>query len=130
MTSMRRRLLVVGTAASSYVSHAMAAQTAPSLGAAQSFAVLGGSSVVASGRSRFSGNVGVSPGKSISGITPDNLIVGDILVDDATARQAQRDAAGAYAKIAAQQPCTPLDDNAAPSSGVIYCVTSPLPKTL
>jgi large repetitive protein len=134
---MRGQLLVAGVAASLYVSHAAAAQTAPSLGVAQSFAVLGGSSVVASGRSRFSGNVGVSPGKSISGITSDNLIVGDILVDDATARQAQRDSAAAYAKLAALSPCTqlidpkpmPPPDNVDLGPGV-YCVTSPISKTL
>src|SRR5256885_15050737 len=107
MTSMRRRLLVVGVAASIYVSHAMA-QTAPSLGTAASFAVLGGSGVVGSGRSRFSGNVGVTPGKSISGITRENLIVGDIFIDDAIARQAQRDSTAAYAKLVTRSPCTPL----------------------
>jgi len=134
---MRRRLLVVGVAASLSVSHATAAQTAPSLGVAASFAVLGGSSVVASGRSRFSGNVGVSPGKAINGITRENLIVGDIFVDDAIARQAQRDSAVAYARLAALSPCThlidpkpmPPPDNVELGPGV-YCVTSPLSKTL
>jgi hypothetical protein len=105
----------------------------PPLGSVQSFAVLGGSGVVGSGRSRFSGNVGVSPGKSISGITRDNLVVGDIFIDDATARQAQRDAAAAYAKLAALSPCTPLKVPPPGSVGLgpgAYCVTSPLPSPL
>ena len=129
MTSMRWRLLVVGVAASVYVSDATAMQfPPPPLGSAASFAVLSGSSVVNSGGTRVSGNVGVSPGKSISGITRENLVVGDIFVDDATARQAQRDGADAYAKLAARSPCTPLTGpNPAPG---VYCVTSPLPSPL
>jgi hypothetical protein len=128
MTSMRWRLLVVGLAGSFYVFHAAAMQSPPPpLGTAASFAVLGGSSVVNSGGTRVSGNVGVSPGKSISGITRDNFVVGDIFVDDAIARQAQRDGADTYAKLAARSPCTPLTPNPAPG---VYCVTSPLPKTL
>src|SRR5688572_24521338 len=46
------------------------AQTAPPLGNAQSFAVLGGTTVTATGPAVISGNVGVSPGTAVTGFPP------------------------------------------------------------
>ncbi|HEV2720523.1 MAG TPA: ice-binding family protein [Thermoanaerobaculia bacterium] len=109
------------------MSHAAAAN-APSLGSAASFAVLGGSAVANSGGTRISGNVGVTPGNTVQGLPPSALIVGDIFVNDATARQAHADSAAAYAQLAALTTCTQLDGIVAPPPG-IYCVTS-LPPTL
>lgn len=75
------------------------AQPAPSLGTAASFAVLGGSAVNA-GASTITGNLGVSPGNTITGSPTVKL--GAIFRDDAVARQAQRDNAAAYQDLASR----------------------------
>src|SRR5688572_27269223 len=46
------------------------AQTAPPLGNAQTFAVLGGTAITATGPAVISGNVGVSPGSAVTGFPP------------------------------------------------------------
>src|SRR6185436_18758049 len=46
------------------------AQSVPPLGAADSFAVLGGTAVTATGSAVISGNVGVSPGTAVTGFPP------------------------------------------------------------
>lgn len=46
------------------------AQSIPPLGAAQSFAALAGTTITATGPAVFSGNVGVSPGTSATGMPP------------------------------------------------------------
>ena len=46
------------------------AQTVPPLGAAQSFAVLGGTAITTTGPAVISGNVGVSPGSVVTGFPP------------------------------------------------------------
>lgn len=71
----------------------------PSLGAAASFAVLGGSAVTSSGSTIVTGNLGVSPGNTITGFPPGTVKVGDTFRNDSTARQAQTDAAAAYAAL-------------------------------
>jgi type VI secretion system secreted protein VgrG len=70
----------------------------PSLGAAASFAVLGGSSVTSSGSTVVTGNLGVSPGNSIIGSPI--VKVGATYRNDSVARQAQKDAAAAYGDLA------------------------------
>jgi hypothetical protein len=85
--------------------HAALAQSAPSLGSAASFAVLGSSSVTCTGASVITGDVGVSPGSAITGFSftgypPGPCIVfGAIHAADAVALQAHHDAALAYAAL-------------------------------
>jgi hypothetical protein len=91
----------------------------PSLGLAASFAVLGGSAVNA-GTSTITGNLGVSPGKTITG--KPTVKLGAIYRDDAIARQAQKDSAAAY-KDLASRTCVPLS-TATPAPDVVYCLSS------
>jgi hypothetical protein len=51
-------------------SAAALAQSVPPLGAAESFAVLGGTAITATGPAVISGNVGVSPGSAVTGFPP------------------------------------------------------------
>src|ERR1035437_4232717 len=82
------------------------AQTAPSLGSASSFAVLGSSTVTCTGLSTITGDVGVSPGSAVTGFpAPCTVVGGAIHAADAVALQAHHDAALAYAALVAQ-PCT------------------------
>jgi hypothetical protein len=76
-----------------------------SLGTAQNFGVLGGSAVTNTGPSTVNGNVGVSPGTSVTGFPPGVVIGGTIHSNDAVAVQAQNDLTTAYNSIAAT-PCT------------------------
>ncbi|HYC89475.1 MAG TPA: ice-binding family protein [Thermoanaerobaculia bacterium] len=76
-----------------------------SLGTAQNFGVLGGSAVTNTGPSTVNGNVGVSPGTSVTGFPPGVVVGGAIHSNDAVAVQAQNDLTTAYNNIAAT-PCT------------------------
>jgi hypothetical protein len=67
-----------------------------SLGTAQNFAVLGGSTVTNTGSSVITGNVGVSPGSAVTGFPPGLVVSGTIHAADATAGQAQTDLTTAY----------------------------------
>jgi hypothetical protein len=66
------------------------------LGTAQNFAVLGGSSVSNTGSSVINGNVGVSPGSSVTGFPPGLVTGGAIQSNNAVAAQAQSDLTTAY----------------------------------
>jgi hypothetical protein len=81
-----------------------AAAKAPPLGAASSFAVLGGARVANAGGSVIRGDLGVSPGTAVAGFLPGKVIDGTIRTAGAGATQAQRDAGVAAAELAAQ-PC-------------------------
>jgi len=80
------------------------AQSAPSLGSAQSFAVLGASTVTNAGPTVITGDLGVSPGTAVTGFPPGRVTGGTIHAGDATATAAQAAAHTAYANLVAQ-PC-------------------------
>ena len=81
------------------------AQTAPGLGAAASYAVLGGQTVTNTGPTTISGNLGVSPGTAVTNFPPGIVTGGSIHSADANALDAQSAVTTAYSALAAQ-PCT------------------------
>jgi hypothetical protein len=86
------------------------AQAAPApvvLGAADSFAVLGASTVTNTGVSTVNGDLGVSPGTAVTGFPP-GTISGTLHANDATAVQAHADLATAYADAAGRTSAVPI----------------------
>jgi hypothetical protein len=73
---------------------------AQSLGSAETFAVLGASTVTNTGTSNIFGNVGVSPGSAITGFPPGVITNGALHAADATATEAHADLAAAYTAFA------------------------------
>ncbi len=82
-----------------------AAAIRPTLGAADPFAVLAGSTVTNTGPTTIDGSVGVSPGTAITGFPPGIVTGGTINAGDSLAMQAQRDLTAAY-NFAAGQSCS------------------------
>jgi len=80
------------------------AQSAPPLGSAQSFAVLGGSTVTNTGATVVSGDLGVSPGTAVTGFPPGSVTGGTSHAGDAIATAAQAGAHKAYQDLVAA-PC-------------------------
>jgi hypothetical protein len=78
------------------------AQVAPPLGQAGTFAVLGGSAVSNTGPTSVVGDLGISPGSSITGFPPGIISGGVIHATDAVALGAQSDVAVAYTNLAGQ----------------------------
>jgi hypothetical protein len=78
-------------------STAMVANTlvAPNLGAAGSFAVLAASTVTNAGASAINGNLGLSPGISVTGFPP-GMLAGTQHISDPMTAQAQLDLTAAY----------------------------------
>jgi len=95
----------VGLGAVLLTPHVSSAQTAPSLGTAEPFAVLAGSTVTNTGSSVITGDLGVSPGSAATGFPPGLVIGGSIHAADAVALQAQSDVTTAYNSLASQS-CT------------------------
>ena len=84
-------------------STAFAGQLPVRLGAADSFAVLGGQTVTNSGRSTLNGDLGVSPGSARTGFPP-GRVNGRVHPGDPVARQAQSDLRTAYEDAAGRTP--------------------------
>lgn len=105
---------------------AMAAP-APSLGTAQGFAVVAGSAVTNTGPTTLSGDLGVSPGTSVTGFPPGLLLIGAIHAADSVALSAQNAVTVAYNALAGE-PCT-QDLTGQDLGGLtltpgVYCFTS------
>ena len=83
-------------------SHAALGETAPVLGSANGFAVLGGSTVTNTGSTTVRGDLGVSPGLAITGFPPGLVIGGATHAGDALALQAQTDTGTAYDALRAE----------------------------
>ncbi|MCM2315966.1 MAG: ice-binding family protein [Thermoanaerobaculia bacterium] len=100
---------------------------APTLGTATGFAVLGDQTVTNVGPSVIIGDLGVSPGTSITGFPP-GLVIGTSHSADGVALQAQVDATAAY-DILANPIVTPCGTNltgidlgtASPLTAGVYC---------
>jgi hypothetical protein len=102
---------------------------APPLRSAASFAVLG-RTVMSSGPSIVTGNLGVSSGTA-AGFPPGRVNIGTTFHGDSTVQQAQNDATAAYGGLSCGT-CTPLTN---PNLGGmtlgpgVYCSSSPLTLT-
>jgi hypothetical protein len=98
-----RLMTVIGLAQFLLLASPSSAQI--SLGTAQNFGVLAGSTATNTGATTVNGNVGVSPGSAVTGFPPGVVVGGAIHSNDAVAMQAQNDLTTAYNNIAAT-PCT------------------------
>jgi type VI secretion system secreted protein VgrG len=78
------------------------------LGTAQSFAVLGGSTVTNTNPTTVEGNLGVYPGLAVTGFPPGLVIGGTIHAADQVALQAQNDTTTAYNTLAGEAPTLDL----------------------
>jgi hypothetical protein len=88
----------------------IAANAAPvGLATAQPFVVLGGAGVTNTGPSVLNGDLGVTPGTSLSGFGAPAVVNGATHANDAVAAQAQADLTTAY-NVAAGQPIAPGND--------------------
>jgi Ice-binding-like len=87
----------------------VSAATQPNLGLATGFAVLAGSSVSNTGLTQVTGDVGVSPGSTVTGFPP-GMIAGNQHLADPTAQQAQNDLGTGYADAAAATPDADLSN--------------------
>ncbi len=83
---------------------ASAAQAPVGLGTSRSFAVLAGSEVTNTGPSSISGDIGLSPGTSVTGFPPGQQVSGTTHKADAVASQAQIDMTTAYNDAAGRTP--------------------------
>lgn len=97
--------LVVASVAWSGMTPAHAAEATVGLGTASSYAVLAGSAVTNTGPSTISGDLGVSPGTSVTGFPP-GVVTGATHAADAEALQAQQDLTTAYNDAAGRSTTT------------------------
>src|ERR1700716_3001756 len=96
---------VLAVASSTLVPAARASSQAPiGLGTDRSFAVLAGSTITNTGPTTITGDLGLSPGSSVTGFPP-GILNGATHIADAVSVQAKSDLVTAY-NTAAGQPCT------------------------
>lgn len=100
--------LVAGVACTALLHGPSPASAQAILGTAQSFAVLGGSTVTNTGATTIIGDLGVSPGSAVTGFPPGIVIGGTIHAADAVALQAQSDVTTAYNFLALQAASSDL----------------------
>ena len=110
--------------------HTASAQVAPTLGSADSFAILGATTVTNTGPTIITGNLGVDPGTAVTGFPPGSLIGGAILGPGGDAALAQLATTAAYINLAGQA-CPVSNTFAVPTdlSGMtlvpgVYCFAS------
>ena len=94
-------LIISGLLATS--GSAVAAQVI-ALGAAQNFTILGATTVTNTGATTITGNLGLSPGTSVTGFPPGVVVNGAIHIGDALANQAHADAFTAYTQLVGEMP--------------------------
>ena len=96
------------------------------LGTAESFAVLGATTVTNTGPTEIVGDLGVGPGSAITGFPP-GLVIGAVHAADAVALQAQADVTTAYNSLAGL-PCdtdlTGMDLGSMTLTPGVYCFSS------
>jgi len=126
-------LAIVGFAALVYgASPALAAATAPDLGAAESYGILAGSTVTNTGNTVVNGWVGLFPGSAITGFPP-GIVNGETHAADAAALQAKNALTAAYINLG-NQPCDfgpfgPTDLASKELVPGVYCYSSTLSNT-
>jgi subtilisin family serine protease len=84
------------------------AQAPVKLGTAADYAVLAGSTVTSTGPTIVGGNLGLSPGTSVTGFPPGLMSGGVQNVANPVAEQAKLDLIAAYDEAAGQTPATPV----------------------
>jgi hypothetical protein len=119
--------VLIISAAGMIQSSAFATTLQPNIGTASKFAVLGASTVTNTGPTIITGNIGVSPGKAITGFPP-GKVIGIMYHDGPVATRAHVDAAIAYGTLKSAA-CTTIEPTIAKIGGQtlhpgVYCFPS------